>query len=170
MVQLQQAGYEVVIFDNACNSSPQVLERIKQITGTMPVYIQGDVRDGETMRKIFAGYTFTQVIHFAALKSVGESCTDPFSYRDTNIIGTMRLLQIMDEYDVRQLVFSSSATVYDATHGTAPFDETMRTGHTTNPYGTTKHVVEQLLEDMVNRKEMTITSLRYFNPIGAHPS
>ena len=82
----------------------------------------------------------------------------------------MQLLECMDRYDVRNLVFSSSATVYDASVEVAPFDELMRTGHTTNPYGTTKHVIEQLLEDMVNRKEMSITSLRYFNPIGAHPS
>ncbi len=110
------------------------------------------------------------MIHFAGLKSVGDSCADPFAYYDSNIVGTMNLLMVMDEHDVRQLIFSSSATVYDSGAETAPFGEQMRTGRTTNPYGTTKFVIEQLLMDMSNRKNMHIVSLRYFNPIGAHPS
>lgn len=170
VVQLLDAWHEVVIFDNLANSDEAVLQNIEKITGKRADFVEADLRSYEDLERVFDAYDFDAVIHFAWLKSVWESCKDPFWYYDSNIVGTMNLLMVMDEHDVRQLIFSSSATVYDSTHETAPFAEEMRTGMTTNPYGTTKFVIEQLLRDMNNRKEMHIISLRYFNPIWAHPS
>lgn len=170
MVQLLEAWHEVVILDNLANSDESVLQKIEQITSKRADFIEADLRSYEDLERVFDAYDVDAVIHFAGLKSVWESCKDPFWYYDSNIVGTMNLLMAMDEHDVRKLIFSSSATVYDSTHETAPFAESMRTGMTTNPYGTTKFVIEQLLMDMSNRKEMNIVSLRYFNPIGAHPS
>jgi len=170
VVELQQAGYAVVILDNLSNSDIKVLDAIESITWTRPDFVECDLLDKAGMQHIFEKYDVWAVLHFAGLKAVGVSCAEPFSYWQTNIVWIMHLLELMDAHDVRRLVFSSSATVYDASYEESPFDETMRTGHTTNPYGTTKHIIEQLLEDMVQRKGMSITSLRYFNPIWAHQS
>ncbi len=169
-VELLQAWHEVVIFDNLANSDQSVCDRIQQITGIAPVFVQGDIRSLEDLRGVFADHSFDGVIHFAGLKAVGVSCEDPFGYYENNIVGSMNLLRVMDEHEVRKLIFSSSATVYDAAASQAPFAEDAPTGNTTNPYGTTKFVIEQLLKDMSNWKQMDITSLRYFNPVGAHQS
>lgn len=170
IVALQEANYDVVIIDNLINSDIDVLDRITTSSGESPLFIKWDVRDKDFLSWVFAQYNFDAVIHFAGLKAVGTSCQQPFVYRENNIVGTMHLLEVMDIYDVRKLVFSSSATVYDISREQAPFAEDMHTGHTTNPYGTTKYVIEQLLQDMAIWKNMQIISLRYFNPIGAHPS
>ena len=170
VVELLTAGHEVVIYDNLSNSDASVTTAIQEITNHRAEFIEGDLRSYEDLDRLFTEYDFDAVIHFAGLKSVGDSCADPFSYYDSNIVGTMNLLMVMDEHDVSELIFSSSATVYDSTHETAPFGEEMRTWHTTNPYGTTKFVIEQLLMDMARWKDMQIISLRYFNPVWAHPS
>ena len=159
-----------MIFDNFANADPQVVHKIENICWVRPAVIQWDIRDLDQLQALFSPHKIDTVIHFAGLKSVGVSCSDPFEYYDNNIVGTMNLLRAMDVHDVKKLIFSSSATVYDATHEQAPFAEDARTGYTTNPYGTTKFVIEQLLRDMAAWKEMNIVSLRYFNPVGAHPS
>lgn len=165
-----QAGHELVILDNLSNSDGDVIQKISEITGKTPVFVEWDITDVSVLKNIFETYSLEGVIHFAGLKSVWVSCDDPFSYYQNNIFGTINLLKMMDTYDVRKMIFSSSATVYDALHDQAPFSETSRTGHTTNPYGTTKFVIEQILSDMCTWKQMDITALRYFNPIGAHSS
>jgi len=170
VIELIQAGHEVVIFDNLTNSEKWVISQIASLTETSPELVVWDLRSLDELKRVFEQHDFEAVIHFAWLKSVGVSCQDPFTYYDANIVGTMNLLALMDTYDVRKLIFSSSATVYDSVVETSPFDETMSTGNTTNPYGTTKFVIEQLLKDMANWKQMSCISLRYFNPIGAHPS
>lgn len=127
------------------------------------------MRDYEFLDKLFENEKFDGVIHFAAKKAVGESCHDPFLYYDNNITGTTNLLEIMDKHQVKNLIFSSSATVYDAEKNIPPFTESDRL-NTTNPYGTTKLVIEYLLKDMVQHKGFSVICLRYFNPIGAHHS
>ena len=169
-VELLQAGHEVVILDNLVNSNANVVDAIHQITGKKPVLIEGDLLDMAVMERVFADHDIDAVIHFAGLKAVGISCQDPFAYYDNNILGTTNLLRVMDKHEVRKLIFSSSATVYDAAASQAPFAEDAPTGNTTNPYGTTKFVIEQLLKDMSNWKEMDVIALRYFNPVGAHSS
>lgn len=134
----------------------------------LPCY-EGDVRDAELLKKIFEEHEITGVIHFAAKKAVGESCHDPFLYYENNIIGTINLLEVMNNAGVKNIIFSSSATVYDAEKNIPPFTETDRL-NTTNPYGTTKLVMEYILKDMVMHKGFSAVLLRYFNPIGAHHS
>jgi len=169
-VELLQAWHEVVIFDNLANSDLDVLDKIAQITDKKPKFVQGDIRDLTALQNVFSTWDIDWVIHFAGLKAVWVSCEDPFGYYDNNILGTINLLRVMDQHNVRNMIFSSSATVYDASQEVAPFGEDMRCWQTTNPYGTTKYIIEQLLQDMCHRKDMKITSLRYFNPVGAHPS
>lgn len=169
-VLLVQAWYDIVIFDNLSNSSKDVVHRIRSLTNKDIPFVEGDLRDADALDIVFTTYAIDAVIHFAWLKSVGVSCSEPFAYYENNVVWTLHLLRCMDMYDVRRMIFSSSATVYDASCEQAPFVESMRTGHTTNPYGTTKHIIEHILEDMVLRKHMHITALRYFNPIGWHPS
>jgi len=169
-VELIQAGHEVILFDNLVNSADTVVDAIQEITGKKPTLIKGDLRDEAILEKMFREHQIEAVIHFAGLKAVWISCEDPFEYYDNNLIGTINLLRVMDKHNVRKCIFSSSATVYDASAATAPFAEDAATGNTTNPYGTTKFVIEQLLKDMANRKQMNIIALRYFNPVGAHQS
>ncbi len=168
-VELLQNGYGVVVMDNYCNSSPEVISRVEKITDKkFPVY-RCDMLDYDSFEKIFQENKIDAVIHFAGLKAVGESVEKPLEYYHNNLTGTLNLLRLMRKYGVKRLVFSSSATVYGM-HNKAPFTEDMPLS-TTNPYGTTKLMIEQILKDVCHAdKDMKVALLRYFNPIGAHRS
>ena len=168
-VVLAERGHEVVIADNFCNSSPVVLARLAQLTGRAPDARNVDVRDAVALAALFAEHRFDAVIHFAALKAVGESCEQPLAYFDNNISGTISLLRAMRDAGVGRLVFSSSATVYGDPQS-VPIDEDAPLS-STNPYGRTKLVMEQLIGDVCAADPgLQAISLRYFNPVGAHPS
>lgn len=169
-VELLNAGYDIIILDNFVNSKPEILERIKELTGKDFKFYQADIRDEEAMTKVFAENKIDAVIHFAGLKSVPQSVKEPLNYYDNNIAGTVCLCRVMDKAGCKKLVFSSSATVYGSKNP-SPLKEDMPTGGTTNPYGTTKYFIEQILQDLcVSDSEWGVSILRYFNPIGAHKS
>jgi UDP-glucose 4-epimerase len=168
-VALAERGHAVVIADNFCNSKPAVLDRLARLTGGAPDAHTVDVRDASALAALFAGQRFDAVIHFAALKAVGESCERPLDYFDNNISGTIALLRAMRAADIGRLVFSSSATVYGEPQS-VPIDEDAPLS-ATNPYGRTKLVMEQLIGDVCAADPgFQAISLRYFNPVGAHPS
>lgn len=169
-VELLEAGHDVVIVDNYCNSSPEAVKRIEELSGKSVVSYDADVKDSEKMKKVFSENDIDCVIHFAGLKAVGESVQKPIEYYRNNIDTTLTLLECMREAGVHQFVFSSSATVYGEEND-IPYVETMKKGSCSNPYGWTKSMMEQILEDAaVADKELSVVLLRYFNPIGAHPS
>lgn len=169
-VELLNAGYEITVVDNLYNSSPKSLDRVKELTGKDFKFYECDIRDTEGMDKIFKENKIEAVIHFAGLKAVGESCQKPLEYYDNNIGGTLKLCEVMRNNNCKNIVFSSSATVYGM-NNISPLKETMKTGGTTNPYGTTKYMIEIILEDICKAdSEWNVTLLRYFNPIGAHKS
>ncbi len=163
------AGYDIVVLDNLANSRAPVLDRIARIAGRPAAFIEGDIRDARLLDSLFTQHAFQAVIHFAGLKAVGESVAKPELYYDNNVSGTVTLVQAMMRAGVKQLVFSSSATVYGES-GQPPFTEDSALGPT-NPYGRSKLMVEQILQD-VARADATwrIALLRYFNPVGAHAS
>lgn len=168
-VELLEAGYDVVIMDNFCNSKPEALNRIKQITGKDFKFCETDMLDYEGTSKIFKENKIDAVIHFAGLKAVGESCAKPVEYYYNNISGTINLIRAMRENGCKRMVFSSSATVYGM-NNPIPYVETMPTS-ATNPYGYTKVMIEQILMDTAKAdSEWSVSLLRYFNPIGAHES
>ncbi len=168
-VELLQAGEEVVILDNFYNSKPEVLERIKQISGKDFKFYQADLLDKDAIERIFTENEIGEVIHFAGLKAVGESVQKPLLYYHNNITGTLHLCDVMRAHGVKKLVFSSSATVYGLPKS-VPVAEDFPLS-TTNPYGSTKLMIEQILRDVcISDPEWGIALLRYFNPIGAHPS
>lgn len=169
-VELLENNIDIVVMDNYCNSSPDALRAVEQITGkTFPIY-ECDMLDYDKFEKIFEENKIDAVIHFAGLKAVGESVSKPLEYYHNNITGTLNLLRLMRKYDVKKLVFSSSATVYGM-NNPVPFREDMPVGGTTNPYGTTKYFIEQILRDVAFADDSwSIALLRYFNPIGAHKS
>ena len=169
-LELLESGYGVVVIDNLCNSNPKSLERVRSLTGKEIKFYEGDVRDEELLRKIFAENKIDAVIHFAGLKAVGESVAQPWRYYDNNLNSTLVLTKVMNEVGVKRIIFSSSATVYSGDNE-MPLRETSRTGNCTNPYGWTKYMTEQILSGMAFAdKEWSVVLLRYFNPIGAHPS
>ena len=169
-VELLNAGYDIIILDNFVNSKPESLKRIKELTGKDFKFYQADIRDEEAMTKVFAENKIDAVIHFAGLKSVPQSVKEPLNYYDNNIAGTDCLCRVMDKAGCKKLVFSSSATVYGSKNP-SPLREDMPTGGTTNPYGTTKYFIEQILQDLcISDSEWGVSILRYFNPIGAHKS
>lgn len=169
VVELMQAGIEVLILDNFCNSKSSVLVRIEQIVGRPPLFVEADVRDRDAMRALFASYRIDAVIHFAGLKAVGESVSQPLRYYDNNIHGSLVLFDAMQEAGVKTLVFSSSATVYGDPHA-VPIREDFPLS-ATNPYGRSKLIVEEILGDIVRADaDWHIALLRYFNPVGAHES
>ena len=169
VVELLNAGHEVVIFDNFYNSKPKSLERVREITGKDFKFYEADMLDAEAMDKIFAAEKVDAVIHFAGLKAVGESCEKPWMYYNNNIVGTLNILAAMKKHGVKRFVFSSSATVYGDAK-IVPVKEDFPTG-ATNPYGQTKLMQEIMLTDMTKADpELTVTLLRYFNPVGAHES
>lgn len=169
VIELRAAGYDVVVYDNLCNSSPEVLNRLARITGRKVPFVQGDIRDAAALRAVLAGHRIDAVIHFAGLKAVGESVAQPLTYYDNNVIGTNILLGCLAAAGVRRFVFSSSATVYGDPER-VPLDETARTG-ATNPYGRTKWIIELILQDLaISDPSWGLGLLRYFNPVGAHES
>lgn len=170
IIELIESGHEPIVYDNLCNASPIVFERIKAITGVDVPFVEGDIRDGERLREVFANNDIDCVIHFAGLKAVGESVEKPLEYYDNNVNGTIKLLEAMREADCKNIIFSSSATVY-GTPEELPLVESMPKGDVTNPYGRTKSMIEDILADVQQASEgMNVVLLRYFNPIGAHPS
>ncbi|MDV8639134.1 UDP-glucose 4-epimerase GalE, partial [Streptococcus pneumoniae] len=169
VVELLNLGKEVIIVDNLSNSSILVLDRIEAITGIRPVFYELDVCDKPALRKVFEQESIEAAIHFAGYKAVGESVQKPVMYYENNIMSTLALVEVMSEFNVKKIVFSSSATVYGV-HNHSPLIETMPTS-ATNPYGYTKVMLEQILKDVhVADSEWSIALLRYFNPIGAHES
>lgn len=169
-VELLNSGYGVVVIDNLCNSNPKSLDRVRELTGKELTFYEGDVRDEALLKKIFAENDIGCVIHFAGLKAVGESVSIPWKYYDNNLNSTLVLTKVMKEVGMMNIIFSSSATVYTADNE-MPLKETSRTGGCTNPYGWTKYMTEQILSDIAYaEKDWSVVLLRYFNPIGAHPS
>ena len=171
LIELINNNFEVVVIDNLANSSRESLRRVEQITGHEIPFIEADVRDQSALDDIFTTYSIDSVIHFAGLKAVGESVAKPLEYYDNNLVSTMALLEVMREHNVKQLVFSSSATVY-GNPSELPLRETSTVGvGLTNPYGKTKYMIEQIIQDYCAADPaFEATILRYFNPIGAHKS
>lgn len=169
-VELLNAGYELVVLDNFSNSKPEVLEKIKKITGKDFKFYECDYTSAEALEKVFIENEIGQVINFAGFKAVGESVAKPLEYYTNNVYGALNLLQVMKKYNVKNFVFSSSATVYGDPER-IPIDEECRVGGTTNPYGTSKYMIELILKDLYKSDPTwNIVILRYFNPIGAHKS
>lgn len=170
VVELQNAGYDVVVLDNLCNANPKVLDRIEAITGKKVPFYQTDIRDREALNEIFDKESIDSVIHFAGLKAVGESVQKPLEYYDNNISGTLVLVDVMRQHGCKNIIFSSSATVY-GDPAFVPITEECPKGVCTNPYGWTKSMLEQILSDIQKAdNEWNVVLLRYFNPIGAHKS
>ncbi len=169
-VELLNAGYDVVVVDNLSNSSSESLRRVEKITGKTPRFYQVDILDREGLEDVFSKETIESVIHFAGLKAVGESVAKPLEYYHNNITGTLILCDVMRNHGVKNIVFSSSATVY-GDPARIPIDEACPKGQPTNPYGWTKSMLEQVLTDFHTAdSEWNVILLRYFNPIGAHES
>ena len=170
VIELQNAGYDVIVCDNLCNSSKKSLERVEQITGQPVKFYLADILDAEALTKIFEENTIDSVIHFAGLKAVGESVAKPWEYYNNNITGTLVLVDVMKKFGCKNIIFSSSATVY-GDPAFIPITEECPKGQCTNPYGWTKSMLEQILTDIQKAdNEWNVVLLRYFNPIGAHKS
>lgn len=170
IISLLENNYNVIVLDNLCNSSFEAIKRVEKITHKKINFYLGDVRDKSLLESIFCDHKINAVIHFAALKSVGESNRYPLDYYSNNLTGTLNLLEIMKQFDVHKMIFSSSATVYGAKN-IAPNKESAPIGGTTNPYGTSKYMMELILQDLCKSDpNFSIVSLRYFNPTGAHSS
>ncbi len=169
VVLLIEAGYEVLVFDNFCNSSRESIRRVEKIVNQEITVIEGDIRNRDDLRNVFEKYAISTVIHFAGLKAVGESVEKPLKYYDTNVNGSAVLFEVMAEHNCKSIIFSSSATVYGDPH-TTPILENFPL-FVTNPYGRSKLMVEEILRDIyVSDNEWKIVLLRYFNPVGAHES
>jgi len=175
-VELLQAGYEVIVIDNLCNSKAESLNRVKKITGKKVEFIHADIRSKEELNSIFNTFKIYAVMHFAGLKAVGESCEQPLNYYQNNVYGTLVLAEVMQSFGVKNLIFSSSATVYGQPD-TAVYTEQLPVDGATNPYGKSKAMVEKILQDLAQAdilanadKQWHIILLRYFNPAGAHES
>ena len=170
LVELANANYDFIVYDNLSNSSAESLKRVEKIIGKSITFINGDIRDTQKLKELFSSHTIDSVIHFAGLKAVGQSVEQPLEYYDNNVLGTLRLLEVMKEFGCKKIVFSSSATVY-GDPATTPILENFPVGGTTNPYGTSKYMIERILEDLyVSDNTFKIVILRYFNPVGAHKS
>ena len=169
-VELLNAGYDVVVYDNLSNSSEKSLERVEQITGKKVTFYKGDILDRDRLNEVFEKESLDSCIHFAGLKAVGESVQKPWEYYNNNITGTLTLVDVMRQHGCKNIIFSSSATVY-GDPAQIPITEECPKGQCTNPYGWTKSMLEQILTDMQKADpEWNVILLRYFNPIGAHPS
>ena len=169
-VELQNAGYEVVVLDNLSNASEKSLERVEALTGKKVTFYKGDILDREMLNKVFAEQKIDSCIHFAGLKAVGESVSKPWEYYNNNIAGTLTLVDVMRQNGCKNIIFSSSATVY-GDPAQIPITEECPKGQCTNPYGWTKSMLEQVLSDIQKADpEWNVILLRYFNPIGAHKS
>ncbi|MEW6679302.1 MAG: UDP-glucose 4-epimerase GalE [Pseudomonadota bacterium] len=169
-LEFLNAGYDVVVYDNLCNSSPEALRRVQALTGRELVFVEGDIRDRAALDALFKRHDIDAVVHFAGLKAVGESVAKPLYYYDNNIGGSVILFEAMQAAGVKTIVFSSSATVY-GDPASVPIREDFPVGGTTNPYGTSKLFIEKILQDVaISDPEWRIALLRYFNPVGAHLS
>lgn len=169
-VSFLEAGFDILIIDNLCNSSHESINRIEKITFKKPTFINGDIRDKKLLLEVFNKYDIELVIHFSSLKAVGESIGNPLEYYDNNIYGTLVLLEAMKNANIKNIIFSSSATVYGEPD-VMPITENTPVGETTNPYGTSKAMIEKILQDVYKSDDTwNIAILRYFNPIGAHRS
>lgn len=169
-LELLKEGYEVVVYDNLCNSSQESMKRVEELTGKTITFYEGDILNAETLKAMFEKEQVDAVIHCAALKAVGESVRKPLEYYQNNITGTLTLMKVMREVGVKNIVFSSSATVYGNPE-TMPITEDCPKGQCTNPYGWTKSMMEQIMTDVqAADPEWNVVLLRYFNPIGAHKS
>lgn len=170
VVELLDEGHEVVVLDNLANASAESLSRVEQITGRAVSFVEGDIRDRALLDRLFAEHDFSAVLHFAGLKAVGESVSMPLEYYDNNVYGTVVLCQAMAQAGVHTIVFSSSATVYGEPEQ-MPITEETPTGRPTNPYGRSKLMIEEILQDLhVADARWKVALLRYFNPVGAHES
>ena len=170
VIELQNAGYDVVVVDNLVNSSEKSLERVEKITGKKVPFYKVDILDREGLNEVFAKEKIDSCIHFAGLKAVGESVQKPWEYYENNIAGTLTLVDVMRKHNVKNIIFSSSATVY-GDPAMIPITEECPKGQCTNPYGWTKSMLEQVLTDIQKADpEWNVVLLRYFNPIGAHKS
>ena len=170
VVELLNAGYETVVVDNLYNASKESLKRVEEITGKTVTFYEVDLLDRDALNRVFEKHSIESVIHFAGYKAVGESVQKPIEYYFNNVSGTLILCDVMRKHNVKSIVFSSSATVYGDPE-VLPITEEMKTGGVTNPYGRTKFMIEQILQDIyVSDPQWKIILLRYFNPIGAHPS
>lgn len=170
VVELLETGREVVVIDNLSNSSPVALKRVEEITGKPVVFYHADIRDREALEEVFAKEKIESCIHFAGLKAVGESVEKPWEYYDNNITGTLTLVDVMRKHNIKNIIFSSSSTVY-GDPDSVPVTEESPLKKCTNPYGTTKSMLEQILTDIQTADpEWNVVLLRYFNPIGAHKS
>lgn len=169
-VELLNCNHNVIVVDNLLNSCYESINRVEKITDKKLKFYNIDLRNKNDLRSVFKDNKIDIVIHFAGLKSVGESCRQPLLYFDNNICGTINLCEIMSEFDVKKMVFSSSATVY-GNESSAPYKESYPTGKVSNPYGRTKYIIEEMLKDIYSSdNKWSIVLLRYFNPIGAHES
>ncbi|AVJ55278.1 UDP-glucose 4-epimerase GalE [Idiomarina sp. OT37-5b] len=170
LVQLLDADYSVVVLDNFSNSSKESLNRVEKITGKRITLVEGDICDKTCLQELFSQHSIGSVIHFAGLKAVGESVEQPLRYYQNNVSGTLALCEVMENFGVKNIVFSSSATVYGDPE-TVPINEQSPVGNTTNPYGTSKYMVERILRDLCAADSgWSAVVLRYFNPVGAHKS
>lgn len=170
LIELHKAGYEFVVVDNFVNSNPEALRRVGELIGAEVPFVEADIRDREALNKVFEQYSFDSCIHFAGLKAVGESVAKPLEYYENNMSGTFTLLDVMRQHGCKNIIFSSSATVY-GDPAMIPITEECPKGHCTNPYGQTKSMLEQVLMDVQKADpEWNVVLLRYFNPIGAHQS
>lgn len=170
LISLFEAGYDFVVYDNLSNSSKESISRVEKIINKKIVSVFADIRDKKSLQETFKNYSINSVIHFAGLKAVGESVSNPLEYYDNNINGTLILLQVMKEFECKKIVFSSSATVYGDPIST-PIKENFPIGNITNPYGRTKYFIEEILKDLyISDNSLQIVILRYFNPVGAHES
>jgi len=168
-VELSEAGYDFVVYDNLSNSSQEALKRVEKIIGKKVPFVYGDIRDKKTLRELFSRYSIDSVIHFAGLKAVGESVQKPLQYYDNNVYGSIALLEVMNENGCKKIIFSSSATVYGDPK-TTPIKENFPLS-ATNPYGRSKLFIEEILRDVyISDDTYKIIILRYFNPVGAHKS
>ena len=173
LIELANSNYDFIVYDNLCNSSKESIKRVEKIIDKSIIFEQGDIRDSKRLQEVFKKYDIDSVIHFAGLKAVGESVQNPLEYYDNNVNGTIVLLEVMKEYNCKKIVFSSSATVYNEkdTLNYTPLREIDPIGNTTNPYGTSKYMIERILNDLyISDNEFKIVILRYFNPVGAHES
>lgn len=170
LIELHKAGYEFVVVDNLVNSNPEALRRVGELIGAEVPFVKADIRDCEALNKVFEQYKFDSCIHFAGLKAVGESVAKPLEYYENNMSGTFTLIDVMRQHGCKNIIFSSSATVY-GDPAIIPITEECPKGHCTNPYGQTKSMLEQVLMDVQKADpEWNVVLLRYFNPIGAHQS
>ena len=170
LIELHKAGYEFVVVDNLVNSNPEALRRVGELIGAEVPFVKADIRDREALNKVFEQYKFDSCIHFAGLKAVGESVAKPLEYYENNMSGTFTLIDVMRQHGCKNIIFSSSATVY-GDPAIIPITEECPKGHCTNPYGQTKSMLEQVLMDVQKAdSEWNVVLLRYFNPIGAHQS